>query len=40
MKVHFASDKMSGTNLKPEEVRHRDSAEIISTSGVSLATAV
>ena len=24
LKVHFASDKMSGTNLKPEEVRHRD----------------
>lgn len=39
LKVHFASDKMSGTNLKPEEVRHRDAAEIISTSGVSLAAA-
>ena len=39
LKVHFASDKMSGTNLKPEDVRHRDAAEIISTSGVSLAAA-
>ena len=33
LKVHYASDKQSGTNLKPEEVRDRDSAEIISLSG-------
>jgi len=29
LKVHFASDKQSGTNLKPEEVQDRDSGEIV-----------
>jgi len=33
LKVHYASDKQSGTNLKPEEVRDRDSGEIISLEG-------
>lgn len=33
LKVHFASDKQSGTNLKPDEVRERDMGEIISQCG-------
>lgn len=33
LKVHFASDKQSGTNLKPDEVKERDNAEIISLAG-------
>ena len=35
LKVHYASDKQSGTNLKPEEVIYRDRAEIISMAGVT-----
>lgn len=33
LKVHFASDKQSGTNLRPEEVRERDHGEIVSLTG-------
>lgn len=33
LKVHFASDKMSGTNLKPDEVRERDHSELVSMTG-------
>jgi len=33
LKVHYASDKNSGTNLKKEEVHDRDAAEIISLAG-------
>jgi len=32
LKVSYASDKQSGTNLKPEEVRERDAAEIMNKS--------
>lgn len=34
LKVYFASDKQSGTNLKPDEVRERDHAEVLG-GGVS-----
>jgi RNA recognition motif-containing protein len=33
LKVHYASDERSGTNLKKEEVHDRDAAEIISLAG-------
>lgn len=33
LKVHYASDKSSGTNLQSDDVRDRDNAEIISQLG-------
>jgi len=35
LKVHFANDKQSDQNLKPEEVRFRDASEIINGSNAA-----